>query len=205
MTGQLEAETIEPSPGHSPAPGIGALDPADRTETQIVADTVWALLAAGAIDSRTISRSDVIELLGISEGDLADARRRYMARGRIPIRPRARQRVRDGRNGVRHDGEKRCPRCNVLKDIATEFDPRSKNDPRPRAFCRPCYKEYQSNRYLSVAESIRGEVVASFIVEPHDGCCGMKCRVCTVPLAEGDLAVVRGDPLHEECSAVLDA
>lgn len=223
VVGQVEAETLE-SGTHSPPPGIGPLDERPRTEAQVTADTAWALLDAGAIDGRTWSQSGILALLGLSEEDLREARRRYMARGRVPLEPTGRARCADasrvpddvadtdriGRpipskaKAAGRPGQKWCPRCKTWKTLKTDFDRRGPNETRPRAFCRGCYADYQRERYLSVAAERRGSIAATFIVEPHDGCCGTPCLVCRLPLAEGDLAAVRGDPLHEECRVVLN-
>lgn len=207
----IEAETVAEF-------GRSALDTFPRTEIQVVADTAWALLAAGAIDGRSWSQAQIRDLLGVSEEQLREARRRHLARGRLPLLPGPRDACSDegsrkpveldrdrlGRPISRRswaagrDGQKRCPRCREWKVVAEEFDRRSAKDPRPRALCRPCWADYQHERYLRV-DATPGGAAAAFLIEDDDPCCGQACPICTTPLEAGQLASIEGPVAHDDC------
>jgi hypothetical protein len=95
--------------------------------------------------------------------------------------------------------ERRCPRCKEVKPIGG-FDRRSANDPRPRPYCRPCFRDYQRERYLSV-DKVRAINAARlvFTVGPLDKVNGMACMDCGAPLRPGERVYGDAALRHEDC------
>lgn len=81
-------------------------------------------------------------------------------------------------------GMRVCCRCDELQPV-TNFHIRNRKTGNRSAMCKPCAKEYQRQRYLSVEDTARLGTVLRFIVEHGDNCEGIACPDCGKPMSVG--------------------
>lgn len=89
---------------------------------------------------------------------------------------------RQGRKGP----ERRCTRCEKWFPADEEhFGFKEKNPPRLRSWCRPCWNDYQRERYLSRAqEELLEAAGVTFVLDQDQP--ALACAKCGGPLRAGD-------------------
>ena len=168
-----------------------------------VADAVWSLFTDGllASDPRTIAAA--ARSAGIAPSDLRAARDRKEAgvrprlapAGLTPLKPEPpAPTVADMRPSNREryavvnpaPGLRRCCRCREVKPVA-EFNVRNRKTGGRVAMCRPCAKDYQRERRLSVKKiALMNAVGLTFVIGEADEVDGLACTDCGCPIRVGE-------------------
>lgn len=194
----------------------------DRTEMEVAADTIMALIAARVIS--TVNQKDVaLAVSHVTEGELRRAQRRWAKSEAVPFPrmslvpvpetlPTEPQLRKDGKPKVRAKTRRRRFRhgreelwCTLGQHYAPKEAFRvSKDRSKPsgvkvKSFCMDHERKYQEGRYLSVkkAEAL-AEIGIEFVVE--DGDSELRCVDCGRTLELGDKVAGRLDNVHHlEC------
>lgn len=197
--------------------------PTSRTERECAADALYLLIVAGHIRP-DVKMADLCRTVGVTLADIAAAGARWQHHDRLKPRPSMRAapdpatiaapadwRPKPGGTGnaqsipshVRRTnpapGLRRCPKCKETLPV-TEFDRKSAKSNTLRAFCRPCDKTYQRERYLTVRKALAvGQAVAMFRVIDGDGVIGMPCTECLRQIVVGERVTLEAAPRHAHC------
>lgn len=181
-----------------------------RTEIEVAADTVLALLTAGIVP--THMRARATDTAGLMPGDLEAAVQRRRKRGFVaprrvgtvktpelqsvaPLAPVVSMKRPGGnRSGGARSRQPapeattmRCGRCDESKTIAA-FDLRADRPGVRWTVCNQCRHRRQADRYLSVSkEKALTAARVEFVVEAGDGIVGLVCSDCGKALAVGDV------------------
>lgn len=187
---------------------VEAFDVPVRTEVEVAADAVWALIDARLLELR--HRDEALHVVGIGLDDLRCASfRAERHRGEPTLALTAPAAPRDHPPGHRPPvpprppsppavpslalASRKCRRCGIEKPTA-EFPIRGGG---LGWWCRPCANE----RSERIVRQNRRAAEALLAVRLHvgDACVGMTCATCGRPLEVGQTMVVQSEPRHEEC------
>lgn len=197
---------------------------ASRSEIEVAADTVAALIQAGIV--RVAHITAAADAVGLMPGEIQAALERRRQYGHIPPRrvptgetpppaeepgrppstPERRTPVTRARSTSSHPNAGRTPwnkkpegetrKCIKCEQEKPigEFLQRTDSNSR-RTECNDCRVGYQRNRYLSVETSKRLGVILQFLVEHGDPVAGTTCPRCERTIEVGDV-VETGDIPH---------
>lgn len=200
-----------------------------RTEQEVAADTVWALIEAGLLARKVSDVARALAAVGISRDDLRLASIRWERRRWSGPRDRL------TRTAKRSDpAQERCPALTTPLPHPAEPEPEPvppaparpnlslvpQPEPETDRTCRRCRKTKPIGdfpvkkgriktwcRSCSVGASERvvqqrrswQNAYLAVVLANGDECVGMDCEVCSTPLRVGDTMVVHGRPRHDKC------
>lgn len=186
-----------------------------RTEREVAADTIVALMLAGIIGKR--HQSEATAAAGLTFPDVEAAHERHRRHGFVapaevatevaitPVAPRAKWK--HSKTTTRHiaahpePGKKKCSRCQGVFP-ETEFHWKEKSKGRRMSYCRTCARAKANARYLSVGKiEALNEVGLTFIVDDSDDVVGLKCMTCSQPITVGQEVHGTAALAHSDCEA----
>lgn len=172
----------------------------DRSEYEVAANTVWALIVRGVINVDRYNAHQLSIYVGLRHGDLEAAQELCEREGSDALKPR--EHAEPGTSAPRahsNPHERRCVRCN--EDLPVDqFDGRSR-------CCRICAEFRERDVYVQVRKGTAMKRVtdhyrATMTATPADDFIGDACIGCGHPLLVGDDVVVEGRVVHAKCEPV---
>lgn len=175
-----------------------------------VADAVWAMFEDGLIEKTSANVLRAAAAAGVTVADLRDAdyrktkgapaRRLVVMPQKAPHQPNTlpatetRLQTKNPRPGRRL-----CSRCGAEKPVG-DFAIKNRETGTRKSMCRPCMKDYQRTRYLTVEKlRLMNEASLTFVVTEGDGVTGLVCVDCGCPLRPGEQVVGHTALRHTTC------
>lgn len=189
----------------------------ERRRIEQRADALLILLNARFVDPE--KAPGAMRVLGLSKGDMSEARRRVGALVSVPPAPVVmhshptyswddekpaplRQPTKAPTNARPiHEGQLRCSKCQKWKD-EDEFSLRTDRigSGTRRSACKSCHRLAGKERYLNVrAQEALTAIGVEFVVEEGDSSAKFICRSCGKPIEPGEDATVSGVVEHSSC------
>lgn len=198
-----------------------------RTEVEVAADTVIALMHAGIVQRSAQGIRHAADAAGVTVADLklagarwterlwrrptrrdapehTDTVRRHGPNQQPDTRPRGKElsivRTTDAKGRPKNPtpDTRRCNLCEQVKP-RTAFNVKDRKYGGLRSECIDCQRAYQRGRYLSIKTR---DALASvgIVLDTSSELIGLLCSGCGQPLTAGDHVQIEGAPHHATCT-----